>query len=800
MEMIQKSGSVLRPGEFIPPDDPSDGFEATNDPHADATSPRVHVTFFSDFAAKRYTIDNLTLSELRERVMDASARKKDDLPWLKLAKFGNKRSDNNCLRNDQNVLEVTGCELDYDIEEVSFEDAVETVEEMGIHALLYTSASHTPEKPRWRILAPTSKPCQPDLRAKLVARINGCLKAKLGVDVIAKSESFTLSQSFYFGWVCDAPKPHHRAVVVKGDFIDLRDDLAEFESSGGPGSGKTGNANASGTGQIDWAVVDTHIGWLKSAADLPPGFSAKGRVIAAHSGNLNDLKFDLQQAGVLPVKPYQSWSEVSFAFAAIFKSYGRFSNEQIAAALLANLECNRHITSIADQAKKRRAIERLILRSHIQGQPTRHTANTPNWREQRQDCSPVPSMHNARLAIVALGIECSYDTFHNKLLFGFKDDSVRHTVEHIVGEVTDNGIIALRQRMSDTFGFDLTDKHTRDAVTSLALEHCFDPVVDMLAEAEAIWDRVNRLDRMAAEYLNCEDTTLNAAYIRKTMIAAVARARVPGIKFDQITVLESGEGFNKSTAWRVLAGDENFSDESIIGKNSREVQEQLAEIWIHENADLAGMKKAEVETVKAYASRMIDIARPAYGRFVKKQPRHSIEVGTTNSQQYLQSQTGNRRFWSLRVLKSIDIERLRRDRLQLWGEAAHYQSQGESPVLNEVLWGEAGIEQEKRRINDPWEDILGDMKEMTTYRRYQDGVWHEGTRIIVHHEGKEERVSSEELLTVFLNIAPGNLRTDHTMRLATVMKRLDWQRHDNGYVTINGKRMKGYFRPLAGTQ
>ena len=88
---------------------------------------------------------------------------------------------------------------------------------------------------------------------------------------------------------------------------------------------------------------------------------------------------------------------------------------------------------------------------------------------------------------------------------------------------------------------------------------------------------------------------------------------------------------NKSTAWRVLAGDENFSDEKIIGKDSREVQEQLAAVWIHENADLAGMKKAEVETVKAYASRQVDRARPAYGRFLKQQPRHSIEVGTTNA-------------------------------------------------------------------------------------------------------------------------------------------------------------------------
>ena len=99
-------------------------------------------------------------------------------------------------------------------------------------------------------------------------------------------------------------------------------------------------------------------------------------------------------------------------------------------------------------------------------------------------------MHNARLAITALGVECSYDTFHNKLLFGFKNEGVQHTVEHIVGEVGDNGIIAIRQLMSDTFGFDLTDKHTRDAVISLALERCFDPVVDMLAEAEANWDGI----------------------------------------------------------------------------------------------------------------------------------------------------------------------------------------------------------------------------------------------------------------------------------------------------------------------
>jgi predicted P-loop ATPase len=261
---------------------------------------------------------------------------------------------------------------------------------------------------------------------------------------------------------------------------------------------------------------------------------------------------------------------------------------------------------------------------------------------------------------------------------------MKRELASILGEVSDDGIIALRQLMSNRFGFDLTDKHTRDAVISLALQHCFDPVCDMIDKAEAEWDGIERLDRMAVDYFNCEDTKINRAFIRKTMIGLVARARTPGCKFDTITVIESKEGFNKSTAWKVLAGEENFSDERILGKEAREVQEQLSGIWIHENADLAGLKKTDIESVKAYASRQTDIARAAFAHFVVKQPRHSIEVGTTNSSEYLQSQTGSRRFWPLEVMRAIDVQKLAHDRLQLIGEAARCLSQGESVVLDEA--------------------------------------------------------------------------------------------------------------------
>jgi predicted P-loop ATPase len=137
-------------------------------------------------------------------------------------------------------------------------------------------------------------------------------------------------------------------------------------------------------------------------------------------------------------------------------------------------------------------------------------------------------------------------------------------------------------------------------------------------------------------------------------------------------------------------------------------QELLTGIWLYEIADLTDISKADVNRVKAFASRDTDRARPAYGRVVEKRPRRNTFWGTTNDQQYLKSQTGNRRFLPVPVGR-IDIDALSRDRDQLWGEAAAAEAAGESIVLDESLWATAAEEQEKRRTIDPWEDILADI-------------------------------------------------------------------------------------------
>ena len=531
--------------------------------------------------------------------------------------------------------------------------------------------------------------------------------------------------------------------------------------------------------EIDWDKVAPYAGWLKNVADLPLDFNVKGTIIVAHVGNLKELNADLEQAGVIE-KNYASWSEVSMALTAILKADGRYTPERIAAALMCDLPCNRHVTKVR-LSDQRRIVERLLNRSY---EPTaQRIARMLDWREVRANGSPIASYYNVRLGIKAMGIDVRHDLFRDVTIVGFKGDEVVHEVEPLIGELTNAALLRLRHLFSEKYCFDPEDKNVLDAVKSLAYESCFDPIKDMLTEAEGKWDRKQRLDTWVVDYLGCEATELNCAIGRKVLIAAVHRARAPGCKFDNITVLESPEGTNKSTAIRVIAGDEFFSDQSILGVRDKEVQEQLAGVWMHESADLAGMRRADVEHVKSFASRQVDRGRPAYGRVVEKIPRRSIEWATTNDSEYLQSQTGNRRFWPLAV-GLIDIEKLKRDRLQLLGEAAKAESAGESVTLAEALWPDAEKAQEERRTKDPWEDLIAAMGHKT---------W--GTPII-HVVDNQERVASSDLLTEVLSIPNGQQHRGHAMRLANVMKRLGWERDGGNKVTIDGKQVRGYFRPV----
>jgi hypothetical protein len=393
-----------------------------------------------------------------------------------------------------------------------------------------------------------------------------------------------------------------------------------------------------------------------------------------------------------------------------------------------------------------------------------------SWPDVLKDGRPTATMRNAMLAMQRLGLHFAHDLFrYRKTIQGV-------LIEEYQGNLSDDACSALRLMIIDQFGFDVGKEPTRDAAETLAISNSFHPIHNYLDGLR--WDGTPRLDSWMSTYLGAEKTPLNSAIGRIVLIAAVRRVRSPGEKFDTILVLEGKQGVGKSTAIKILAGPENFSDQNILTLDPKGQMELLEGVWIYELCELEGLSRAETSKVRAFASRSVDHGRPAYGRFKQTRPRQTVLIGTTNESQYLRDTIGNRRFWPVKVGK-IDLEALRRDRDQLFAEAAHWEEKGESLVLPEELWPAAQIEQDARVEDDPWIDILSKLHPST-----------------LDQVAGMVRVASSHLLQVTLSLEPDRQLQFHLKRLAGLMRKLGWE-GPSPIKMENGSVVRGYQRPLS---
>ena len=186
------------------------------------------------------------------------------------------------------------------------------------------------------------------------------------------------------------------------------------------------------------------------------------------------------------------------------------------------------------------------------------------------------------------------------------------------------------------------------------------------------WDGIPRVNTLLIDYFGAEDNAYTRAAIRKALAAAVARVFEPGIKFDTALILVGEQGTYKSTFVKKL-GMEWFSD-TFTTVQGKESFEQIQGAWLIEMAELSGLKKAEVESIKHYISKREDMFRPAYGRTVETYKRQCVFFGTTNNKDFLRDPTGNRRFMPIDVrpeyaTKSVNDDLTQDEVNQIWAEA-----------------------------------------------------------------------------------------------------------------------------------
>lgn len=352
---------------------------------------------------------------------------------------------------------------------------------------------------------------------------------------------------------------------------------------------------------------------------------------------------------------------------------------------------------------------------------------------------------------------------------------------------TDADDAALRYYLERTYGINGKDR-IFDAVNVVALQNKFHPVREYLDGCA--WDGVPRVETLLVDYLGAEDTAYTRAVTRKALVAAVARIYNPGCKFDYMLTLRGRQGLGKSALIAKLGG-RWFSD-SFTTLQGKDAYEQVLGVWIMEVGELAGMRKAEAETIKLYISKQVDRFRPAYGRRLQEFPRQCIFIGTTNETQFLRDATGNRRFWVVdtpneptrNLWDELTPETVR----CIWAEAVELYRAGEALYLPRELEAAAREVQETYEEENPRAGIVQDYLErrlpadwdiMDLLARRQ---WLEGTQ-----EGTVPRttVCTMEIWAEALGGNPDRLDRYAGKEIREIMERMPgWRHNGNKRATI----------------
>lgn len=339
------------------------------------------------------------------------------------------------------------------------------------------------------------------------------------------------------------------------------------------------------------------------------------------------------------------------------------------------------------------------------------------------------------------------------------------------------------------------------AVTKVTDDRSYHPIREMF-EALPPWDGVHRVDTLLIDYLGAQDNPYVRAVTRKALCAAYDRVFNPGIKYDYMIVLNGDQGIGKSTLIAKL-GMEWFSDSlSLSDMNDKTAAEKLQGYWILEIGELAGMKKADIDKVKAFVSRQDDKYRASFGRRVTPHLRQCIFFGTTNTENgYLRDITGNRRFWNVKVTGNgkyqpwdLDAETIQ----MIWAEAMVLAKAGEPLYLPPELEAMAKEEQVLAMEHDEREGVVAEYLDMLLPENWDELNVYQRREFIRDTEDptrprgtvRREAVSNIEIWCECFGKNKEDLRPQDSYNISAIMVRMrGWQKTaDRPYLPIYGRQ------------
>lgn len=338
----------------------------------------------------------------------------------------------------------------------------------------------------------------------------------------------------------------------------------------------------------------------------------------------------------------------------------------------------------------------------------------------------------------------------------------------------------------------------QSAILGVARRNSFDPLQQEVLKLRGVWDGVPRLYNLFQRVAGTPDDAWTRTVGPLWFKSLVARILWPGCKVDTMLILEGEQGYKKSSFFQALLPDMAYFSDSLnrVKHDVESVRLIHSGPAIFEIGELSGLKKQEVEEIKAFLSASQDELRPLFENY-RTTKRRCIFVGTTNRDDYLRDETGARRFWPLKVLRPVDLPTVYAERTQLFAEALFRVESGEIWYLEgHEEHNLASHEQDARYEEDIWyqkiAEYLSEEHRATNIRPENASTSTDQMAEMLNKTRAGDFITISQVAENALKIEMKHAKSAEGQRINRILRKLKWV---PGRDWINKTRIRGWFRP-----
>lgn len=218
-------------------------------------------------------------------------------------------------------------------------------------------------------------------------------------------------------------------------------------------------------------------------------------------------------------------------------------------------------------------------------------------------------------------------------------------------------------------------------IKTIAEQDSYHPIVDCIKAKP--WDSIPRLDEFIRT-LNATDKDMTTLIVRTWMVSAVAAIFSPkGFVAHGVLVLQGGQGIGK-TGWIKSLDPIDcgaVKEAAQLDPTNKDDILSAMKHWIVELGELDSTFRKDIARLKSFITAASDHIRNPYAYKESHYYRRTVFAGSVNTETYLVDDTGNRRWWTVPLIKPITFDH-GIDMQQVWAEAYHLWIGGHATQLD----------------------------------------------------------------------------------------------------------------------